>query len=158
MAEVLVLWLRELYAVWATPTSQRVTSIIGTAVVGLAVAQLVRTIWFWIRPSSLQIYCHAETGSWALVTGASDGIGRGFADELLERGFNVLLHGRNAAKLQNIQAELARTHPKRSVDIVVADASKNGDAYKAVTDKVKALPGKLVILVNNVGGVSLWSC
>lgn len=40
--------------------------------------------------------------SWAVVTGASDGIGRGIAIELASRGFNVVLIARNIAKLEEV--------------------------------------------------------
>ncbi|EMC91222.1 hypothetical protein BAUCODRAFT_80496 [Baudoinia panamericana UAMH 10762] len=110
-------------------------------------------VWRFVRPSLLQTYCHSPSGSWALVTGSSDGIGRGFAEELLDRGFNVLLHGRNAEKLQRLQSELAEHFPKRTVDSVVADAGSYDRPERTVVDKVKSLPGQLTILVNNVGGV-----
>jgi len=32
---------------------------------------------------------------WALVTGATDGIGKGFCEELATRGYNVCVFGRN---------------------------------------------------------------
>lgn len=41
-------------------------------------------------------------GPWALVTGASSGLGREIALRLGERGLNVMLHGRNAAALEEV--------------------------------------------------------
>ncbi len=38
--------------------------------------------------------------SWALVTGASDGIGKGFCQELANKGFNIILIARNPEKLK----------------------------------------------------------
>ncbi|KAJ7132523.1 putative short chain dehydrogenase/reductase [Mycena epipterygia] len=108
---------------------------------------------YFIRPSQLQRYCHSQSGSWALVTGASDGIGRAFADELLASGFNVLIHGRNERKLIGIKQELERRFPRRAVDYVVADASEHDYPERAIVEKVQRLPGKLTVLVNNVGGV-----
>lgn len=141
--------------VWGAPRTQYAFAVVGTFMVFLTAVRVGTFFWGFMRPSTLQTYCHAETGSWALVTGASDGIGRGFVDELLSRGFNVLLHGRNKTKLEGIKNELAKTYPSRTIDYAVADASKD-HAEDAVVEKVKQLPGKLVILVNNVGGVTTF--
>ena len=89
-----------------------------------------------------------------MVTGASDGIGFAFCEELLGRGFNVLLHGRNPQKLERVKRELTLRWPKRGIEFVVADASRYDDAYQIVEDKVKKLPGKLTLLINNAGGVA----
>lgn len=37
--------------------------------------------------------------SWAVVTGASEGVGFAFAEELAARGFNIVLMARDLAKL-----------------------------------------------------------
>ncbi|RYP26083.1 hypothetical protein DL767_008186 [Monosporascus sp. MG133] len=68
--------------------------------------------------------------AWALVTGASDGIGRALCFELATQGFNVAVHGRNHAKLKRARNELSRTHPARSFRILVLDAFEchNADA------------------------------
>jgi len=49
-------------------------------------------------------------GSWAVVTGASDGIGREFARELAGRGLNLVLVARRQAELQSLCRELSAEH------------------------------------------------
>ena len=46
-------------------------------------------------------------GEWAVVTGATDGIGKAIAFELVRKGMHVLLISRSAAKLQQQRAPLA---------------------------------------------------
>lgn len=46
-------------------------------------------------------------GEWALVTGASSGIGREFAGQLSARGFNVILVARREARLKELASALA---------------------------------------------------
>jgi 17beta-estradiol 17-dehydrogenase / very-long-chain 3-oxoacyl-CoA reductase len=149
-----IYYLIRAYDLWKGDVAQLVTSLIGTVVIASAVYNSVLFIWGFLRPSNLQRYCHAESGSWALVTGANDGIGRAFADELLERGFNVLLHGRSKEKLERVKKELTARFPRRTVDYVIADAASYDHPERAVLEKVKHLPGKLTILINNVGGVN----
>ncbi|CAK5264335.1 unnamed protein product, partial [Mycena citricolor] len=48
----------------------------------------------------------AKKGAWAVVTGASDGIGKEFATQLAGQGFNVLLVARNAAVLNTVAEEI----------------------------------------------------
>lgn len=38
--------------------------------------------------------------SWAIITGSTNGIGAGFAEQLAEEGFNLILVGRSTAKLE----------------------------------------------------------
>jgi NAD(P)-dependent dehydrogenase (short-subunit alcohol dehydrogenase family) len=51
----------------------------------------------------------AKEGAWAVVTGASDGIGRAFAFQLAKAGFNVLLVARNQKLLDSTAAEIGTT-------------------------------------------------
>jgi short-subunit dehydrogenase len=47
-------------------------------------------------------------GPWALVAGASDGVGAGFAEGLAERGVNVVLLARRQAVLDRVAAEIEK--------------------------------------------------
>lgn len=49
-------------------------------------------------------------GPWALVTGASDGIGRACAEQLAAEGFNLLLVARRDHKLEALAHQLGREH------------------------------------------------
>lgn len=142
----------DLYKFGSSDTAQLILTTIGGCVVISALLKFVNWIFSVLQSPRLAVYRHAQDDSWALVTGANDGIGRGFSEELLRRGFNVLLHGRNPQKLEKVKKELLEEWPKRKVDIVVADASKYDSTFETVVKKVRSLPGKLTILVNNVGG------
>lgn len=48
----------------------------------------------------------ASFGSWAIITGASDGIGKALAKELIEEDLNLILIGRNEEKLQIVVKEV----------------------------------------------------
>lgn len=93
----------------------------------------------------------AKKGAWAVVTGASDGIGREFAIQLGLAGFNVLLVARNAKMLNDVAVEIA-TKTKSAVEtkIYLIDFAQNDDLKY---DGLKALVHTLDVgvLVNNVG-------
>jgi short-subunit dehydrogenase len=116
------------------------------------------TYTHFLRPSSLSRYNSASDGkpaSWALVTGASDGIGKGFAEELCHRGFNVVLHGRNETKLKAVRQEMLKQWPKREIKLLIFDAgseTSNTAKLEATVNELKGLD--LRVLVNNVGGGS----
>lgn len=98
---------------------------IGALSTVLAVGKTLGLIRIYLLPSRFGRYAHSSAdGSppWAMVTGASDGIGRAFAGELAGRGFNVVLHGRNPEKLGRVMADLQDKFPERSFRIVIADA------------------------------------
>ena len=49
---------------------------------------------------------YGPKGSWAVVTGCTDGIGKAFALELASRGFNLVLISRNIDKLNATSKEV----------------------------------------------------
>lgn len=126
---------------------------LGLLTAAQCLSKLLSFIYVFIRTSSLPRYLHS-TPSWALITGSSDGLGRGFAQELCLQGFNVVLHGRNPAKLERLKADLNREFPKRSIRIAVADSLQNDrtSSIQAIVDAVQNL--NLTVLINNIGGVT----
>jgi 17beta-estradiol 17-dehydrogenase / very-long-chain 3-oxoacyl-CoA reductase len=107
-----------------------------------------------LRPSQLSSYAATDGDpTWALVTGSTDGIGKALAAELLDHGFNVVLHGRNATKLVSTKDELVLRQPTRQLETVLLDAAADGLDPKKLAQVVLQLKRlKLRILINNVGG------
>ncbi len=132
--------------------------IVFTAIGLLAAAyfalEVLKFVFPYTRPGSLQRY-NRDPKTWALVTGATSGIGTEFARELCQQGFNVIIHGRSSTKLDKIKAELAEEFPGSAVKIAIADALGRNDVSAAV-DRVVASVGDLplTVLVNNIGGIN----
>ncbi|KAL8992580.1 MAG: hypothetical protein Q9169_006989 [Polycauliona sp. 2 TL-2023] len=130
------------------------TSIIFSAIGIIAIVSLFlrfnRFIYLYTRSSSLSQY-HYGQEPWALVTGASDGIGKCIATELARNNFNVVLHGRNPTKLENVVSSLRQQFPKRNFRTAVLDASSA--SHQQISNLVSSLGDiHLTILVNNVAG------
>ena len=87
-------------------------------------------------------------GHVALVTGASQGIGRAIAAELAKRGAAVALAARNEEKLNAVRDEIVSAGGKAEVfKLDVANEDEIKATVKAVIEKL----GKVDILVNNAG-------
>lgn len=65
-------------------------------------------------------------GPWALVTGASDGIGAAMAAELAARGINLLLVARRAERLEALKDRLQQNHPISAVALPVDLGTESG--------------------------------
>ncbi|RDB24900.1 Very-long-chain 3-oxoacyl-CoA reductase [Hypsizygus marmoreus] len=89
-------------------------------------------------------------GAWAVVTGASDGIGKEFAFQLAKAGFNVLLIARNKQLLDSTASDIATKYPgvstaTHSINFAKADEH----AYQSLSTVLNRLD--VGVLVNNVG-------
>ncbi|KAI1081335.1 short chain dehydrogenase [Whalleya microplaca] len=130
-------------------------SALGALLLLTGVYETLNFIWLYVRPSNLRRYPHATAGkpAWALVTGASDGIGKAIAFELASEGFNVLLHGRNSKKLEGVRGKLSQAHPARSFRVWIADASRCHMDTAWLDEATKTIEDiNLTVLVNNAGG------
>jgi 17beta-estradiol 17-dehydrogenase / very-long-chain 3-oxoacyl-CoA reductase len=91
-------------------------------------------------------------GSWAVITGATDGIGFGFAQVLAKKGFNIALVSRNAQKLRE-KAQEIKNEFGVEVREIARDFSKcyenPGDFFAGIVQELRGVD--LSILVNNVG-------
>ena len=85
----------------------------------------------------------SKYGSWAIVTGASDGIGREFARVLAKYGLNTLLIARREDRLHALAAELTQTYGTQN-RVFGADFSKP-DSIAAVILAAQDLDVGLVI-------------
>lgn len=85
-----------------------------------------------------------------LLTGATDGIGLEAAKTLVGMGHTVLLHGRNPAKLQNVEAMLSALPDGGQVESYQADLS-NMDDVEALAQAVTEKHSELDVLINNAG-------
>ena len=92
---------------------------------------------------------HDMTGKRVLVTGANDGIGRATAAELARSGAEVLLHGRNPAKVDEATATI-RAETGAAVHGLVADFARLAEVRR-LADEVSERFGRLDVLVNNAG-------
>ncbi|XP_063587693.1 hydroxysteroid dehydrogenase-like protein 1 [Penaeus indicus] len=82
-----------------------------------------------------------------IVTGSSDGIGKGYAYELAKKGMNLLLISRTMEKLQKVKEEIDKEFGVE-VEIMQADFSHGKQVYDEIEERVK---GKEIgLLVNNV--------
>ncbi|NNG02557.1 MAG: SDR family NAD(P)-dependent oxidoreductase [Inquilinus sp.] len=85
-----------------------------------------------------------------LVTGSTDGIGLETAKMLVSQGHQVLLHGRNRAKLEDAEKALSVLHAGGRVESYVADLSRMADV-EALAKAVAERHAKLDVLINNAG-------
>ncbi|MDF1706197.1 MAG: SDR family oxidoreductase [Aeromicrobium sp.] len=91
----------------------------------------------------------------ALITGASAGIGHGFADELARRGHDLVLVARNGERLAAVADDLRARHGIE-VETLVADLSQR-DGMQAVADCLSSVDAPVDLLVNNAGsGLPDW--
>jgi 17beta-estradiol 17-dehydrogenase / very-long-chain 3-oxoacyl-CoA reductase len=89
-------------------------------------------------------------GEWAVVTGATDGIGKAMAFELARKGQSVLLIGRSAEKLEACKGELSAKFPHVQVKTEVVDFARFSQKDVArMTEVFSSL--EVGVLVNNVG-------
>nr|VZI49694.1 unnamed protein product [Spirometra erinaceieuropaei] len=89
-----------------------------------------------------------KAGDWAIVTGATDGIGKAFAHELARDGMNVFLISRSTEKLTKVANEIESLF-KVKTQIFTADFTTT-DFYDSLQRKIEEL-SSVSILINNVG-------
>jgi short-subunit dehydrogenase len=89
------------------------------------------------------------SASWAIITGASSGIGKALAFEFAAGGFNLLLIARNEAALAEVAAECQAKHHIKT-EIVAADlaCAKSLEELMAMLERT---PREFEVLVNNAG-------
>jgi uncharacterized protein len=90
-----------------------------------------------------------SNGRWALITGASAGIGKAFATVFARNGFNLVLVARREDKLKSIAAQMEKSFEIQT-KVLVFDLA-NPVSTKQVYDSLKADQIMVSALVNNAG-------
>ncbi|XP_055616640.1 very-long-chain 3-oxoacyl-CoA reductase [Toxorhynchites rutilus septentrionalis] len=131
-----------------------VYDIVSGVCVFIVSIQLLRKVFPWIYEnfvgpkligSGIKL---KEMGEWALVTGATDGIGKAYAKALAKKGLNVVLVSRTLSKLEDIAKEI-ESESKVQTKIIVADFTGGAEIYEAIEQQTAGL--EIGVLVNNVG-------
>src|SRR5882757_9803865 len=84
-----------------------------------------------------------------LVTGATDGLGRGVALGLARRSATVLVHGRDATRLAST-ADALRAAGATAIRTYLADLA-SCDEVRGLASAVLAAEPRLDVLINNAG-------
>jgi len=115
---------------------------------GFALKVLVNFYKWFLRPSKNL----AKLGKWAVITGATDGIGKAYALQLAKKGISVLLISRTESKLVEVAKEITDKYGSKGVkaEYVVCDYSNFDDKARAIV-AAKLKPLDVGILINNVG-------
>ena len=91
----------------------------------------------------------AYKGSTALITGASGGLGEVFAEQLAEKGSNLVLVGRSEDKLLALAQRLER-QSKITATVLTADLASSSEVDQLVSN-LKTRDLDIDLLINNAG-------
>jgi NAD(P)-dependent dehydrogenase (short-subunit alcohol dehydrogenase family) len=86
----------------------------------------------------------------ALLTGATDGLGRALAERLATEGFELHVHGRDEAKLARTVTELREATGNEAIHPHRADLASL-DEVRALADDLNGQLDRLDLLINNAG-------
>ncbi|MFL6243197.1 MAG: SDR family NAD(P)-dependent oxidoreductase, partial [Acidimicrobiia bacterium] len=85
-----------------------------------------------------------------LITGSTDGLGRGLAVEVAHGGARLLLHGRDPARLRDTEAEIRDRTGNTNLQTYVADFSSLDDV-RQLAEQVAGDNERIDAVVNNAG-------
>lgn len=103
---------------------------------------------FVLPPVDFKTY-GAKTGKWAVITGASDGIGKEYALQLAKRGMNVVLISRTQSKLDALAEEIELKYKVGTKTLAIDFAADKASNYESIAELLQSLP--VTVLINNVG-------
>lgn len=121
--------------------------VIGATVFALLAKKIIESTYkTFLRPAKDL----KKLGKWAVVTGATDGIGKAYAFALAKMGMNVVIISRTESKLADVKKEIEDKGYGVEIKYVVCDYSKFDQTARDLVEK--ELEGlEIGVLINNVG-------
>ncbi|CAL5203741.1 unnamed protein product [Lathyrus oleraceus] len=128
--------------------------LLATTTLGfISISKSLFNFLVWIYATLIRPTKHLKDyGSWAIITGSTDGIGKSMALELAANGLNLLLLGRNPLKLEATSKEIVDKHfTNVQVKYLVVDLQNNSgdEIMKKIEEAIADLD--VGILVNAAG-------
>lgn len=108
-------------------------SLIIIAIFGLRIL-LKGTILIWkklVAPNLGFAIDLRTQGKWAVITGATDGLGKAFAKALAQKGLDIVLVSRSMSKLKDVAAEIKQDY-RVETRIVEADLTEGQVVYAEI--------------------------
>ncbi|KAK4460880.1 hypothetical protein QBC42DRAFT_271332 [Cladorrhinum samala] len=137
---------------WASapPALQYTLAALGALSLLKGVGAFARLLLNSFILSGYNLRKYGKKGTWAVVTGASDGLGKEFASQLAAKGFNLVLVSRTKSKLETLSRELRLKWSGLDVKILDMDYTQDKDEdYERLAKLIAGLD--VGILINNVG-------
>jgi short-subunit dehydrogenase len=106
---------------------------------------------FSLKRQSRRLTLVANQSSYAIVTGASSGIGAQICRHLVRHDFNLIMVARSQTKLNVVANECRRINDKINIHIIIQDLVES-NAVENLINKIDALKDvKIDIIINNAG-------
>ncbi len=85
-----------------------------------------------------------------VITGSTGGLGAALAELAAQRGYDLILHGRKEASLNELKNRILDSHPHVNVFLISGDLGNTVDT-STIARKISNLAPKLDLLINNAG-------
>ncbi|GAB1867420.1 Estradiol 17-beta-dehydrogenase 12 [Camponotus japonicus] len=106
-------------------------------------------VWKKLIAPSLGLGIDIRTqGKWAVVTGATDGLGKAYAKAFAKKGMDIVLISRSMSKLKDVAAEIEQEYGVET-RVIEADLTEGQVVYAEIAKGTQDL--EVGVLVNNAG-------
>lgn len=132
-------------------------TLLGLAFTSKFFYQLILAVWQGFRTHvwsrlGLNGNLQQKYGKWAVITGATDGVGLEYARQFACKNLNLILLGRNSDKLAKVRDEILTIN--QNIKVVTIEADLNNDdrnMYQRIKSEINSENRDIGILVNNAG-------